>query len=133
MTKNNSYFFSNIDIETNEFWFTDANNVVIKTSILTLDMENNLLLVQNEDTFYLIKIDVEEGSISFLGIFKQTDINTSIIGNVFYSHGLIVITKLTQLGKVRENVFNEFTGSYKSTATIYENEILLISFIFVCV
>ena len=122
----NSYFFSNIDIETNEFWFTDANNVVIKTSILTLDMENNLLLVQNEDTFYLIKIDVEEGSISFLGIFKQTDINTSIIGNVFYSHGIITLTKDTEIGGEKENAFDAFDLSYKSTITIYENEFLLV-------
>jgi hypothetical protein len=122
----NSYFFSNIDIETNEFWFTDANNVVIKTSILTLDMENNLLLVQNEDTFYLIKIDVEEGSISFLGIFKQTDINTSIIGNVFYSHGIITITRETQIDGVRETALTNYNLEYKSTNTIYENEYLLV-------
>jgi hypothetical protein len=121
-----SYFFSNIDIETNEFWFTDANNILIKTNILTLDIENNLLLVQNEDTFYLIKIDIEDGSISFLGVFTQTDVNQSIIGNVFYSHGIITITRETQLGGVRESALTNYNLEYKSTNTIYENEYLLV-------
>ena len=122
----NSYFFSKIDIESNEFWFTDANNILIKTNILTLDIENNLLLVQNEDTFYLIQIDVEEGSVSFLGIFKQTDVNQSIIGNVFYSHGIITITRETQIDGVRESALTNYNLEYKSTNTIYENEYLLV-------
>jgi hypothetical protein len=121
-----SYFFNKIDIETNEFWFTDANNTVIKTNILTLDIENNLLLVQNEDTFYLIKIDVEEGSVSFLGIFKETNVNASIIGNVFYSHGIITITRETQLNGIRETALTNYNLEYKSTNTIYENEYLLV-------
>lgn len=120
-----SYDFKFINIETGEFIFYDANNNEIESTILSLDIENNVLFVEDEDTFYLLTIDVEAGTISFLGIFKKK-FDVSTIGNVFYSHGLIVITKLTKMGEVRANAFTDFSGSYKSTATIYENEVLLI-------
>ena len=120
-----SYDFKFINIETGEFIFYDANNNEIESTILSLDIENNVLFVEDEDTFYLLTIDVEAGTISFLGIFKKKfDVPT--IGNVFYSHGLIVVTKLTKMGEVRANAFTDFSGSYKSTSTIYENEVLLI-------
>ena len=120
-----SYNFKSINIETGEFIFYDANNNEIESTILSLDIETNTLFVEDEDAFYLLTIDVEAGTISFLGIFKKIfDVPT--IGNVFYSHGLIVITKLTQLGGARYNSLNTFSGSYKSTTTIYENEVLLI-------
>ena len=121
-----AYDFKLIDIETGVFLFYDANNNIIESKIITLDIENNILFVEDEDTFYLLTINVEEGTISFLGIFKKKKFDVPTIGNVFYSHGLIVITKLTQLGNLRENTFTNFNGSYKSTNTIYENEILLI-------
>ena len=121
-----AYDFKLIDIETGVFIFYDANNIEIETTILTLDIENNVLFVEDEDTFYLLTIEVEAGTISFLGIFKKKKFDVPTIGNVFYSHGLIVITKLTQFNNLRQNVFSEFSGSYKSTSTIYENEVLLI-------
>ena len=121
-----SYNFKLINIETGEFVFYDANNNEIESTILSLDIETNTLFVEDEDTFYLLTIDVEAGTISFLGVFKKKIFDVPTIGNVFYSHGLIVITKLTQLGGVRENAFTDFSGSYKSTTTIYENEVLLI-------
>jgi hypothetical protein len=125
-----SYTFKLINIETGEFIFYDANNNEVETTILTLDIENNILFVQEttevNTTFYLLTIDVEAGTISFLGVFKKKIFDVPTIGNVFYSHGLIVITKLTQLGGTRYNSLNNFSGSYKSTATIYENEVLLI-------
>jgi len=127
-----SYTFTKMDIETKEFWFIDADNVLIKTYLVDyiagagLDIENGILLLLNEDTFYLIKIDVEESSISFLGIFKQTKVNVPIIGNVFYSHGIITITRETQNTGARKNALSKYSLTYKSTNTIYENEYLLV-------
>ena len=121
-----AYNFKLIDIENKIFIFYDANNNEVTTTILSLDIENNILLVENEDSFFLLTIDIEAGTISFLGVFKAKQFEVPTIGNVFYSHGLIVITKLTKLNEVRENIFNSFSGSYKSTNTIYENEVLLI-------
>jgi len=127
-----SYTFIKMDIESREFWFIDADNAIIKTYLVDyitgagLDVENGILLLQNETTFYLIKIDVEASTISFLGIFKNTDVNVPIIGNVFYSHGIITITRETQIGGVRENALNQYSLTYKSTNTIFENEYLLV-------
>ena len=50
-----------------------------------------------------------------------TDITGSIVGNVFYDRGLIVLTKNVVSG----SILNQFTLNYRSTKTIYENEIFL--------
>ena len=127
-----SYTFTKMDIETKEFWFIDADNNLVKTYLVDytigagLDIEDSILLLENEDTFYLIQIDVEASTISFLGIFKNTNVNVPIIGNVFYSHGIITITRETQIDGTRENALSEYNLTYKSTNTIYENEYLLV-------
>jgi hypothetical protein len=57
------------------------------------------------------------------------DITGSIVGNVFYSHGLIVITNDIMSGSntgSKYNTFDNYELIYKSTNTIYENEILLV-------
>jgi hypothetical protein len=50
-----------------------------------------------------------------------TDITGSIIGNVFYDRGLIVLTKNVVSG----SVLSQFTLNFRSTKTIYENELFL--------
>jgi hypothetical protein len=45
---------------------------------------------------------------------------SEIVGNIFYEHGVAVITK-----NVTTSSFNDFNFDYKSTQTIYENEIFL--------
>lgn len=47
--------------------------------------------------------------------------NTQIKGNIFYDRGLVIVTKDVVSG----SVLNQFTLSYRSTKTIYENEIFL--------
>lgn len=47
--------------------------------------------------------------------------NNEIKGNIFYDRGLIVMTKNIQSG----SVLNSYTINYRSTKTIYENEIFL--------
>jgi hypothetical protein len=50
-----------------------------------------------------------------------TDTTGSIIGNVFYDRGLIVLTKNVVSG----SVLSQFTLNFRSTKTIYENELFL--------
>jgi hypothetical protein len=45
---------------------------------------------------------------------------SEIVGNIFYEHGVAVITK-----NVTTSSFNDFYFNYNSTQTIYENEIFL--------
>jgi hypothetical protein len=47
--------------------------------------------------------------------------NNEIKGNIFYDRGLIVMTKNIESG----SVLNQYTIKYRSTKTIYENEIFL--------
>lgn len=57
------------------------------------------------------------------------DITGSIVGNVFYSHGLIVITNDIMSGSStgsKYSTFDNYELIYKSTNTIYENEFLLV-------
>ena len=55
------------------------------------------------------------------GYSNLVDVTGSIWGNIFYDRGLVVVTKDVVSG----SVLNQFTLSYRSTKTIYENEIFL--------
>lgn len=72
---------------------------------------------------------IKVGSLNIVsGSFTYTDDGYSnivsesqIYGNVFYDRGLIVLTKDIQSG----SSFNEYSLTYNSTKTIYENEIFI--------
>jgi hypothetical protein len=55
------------------------------------------------------------------GYSNLIDSGSNIKGNIFYDRGLIVVTKDIVSG----SVLNQFTLSYRSTKTIYENEIFI--------
>jgi len=55
------------------------------------------------------------------GYSNLLDSGSNIKGNVFYDRGLVVVTKDVVSG----SVLNQFTLSYRSTKTIYENEIFI--------
>jgi hypothetical protein len=49
--------------------------------------------------------------------------NTNIVGNVFYSHGILVFTNLS--GSYANLMLDAFTMTYRSTITIREHEVLV--------
>jgi hypothetical protein len=55
------------------------------------------------------------------GYSNLLDSGSNIKGNIFYDRGLVVVTKDVVSG----SVLNQFTLSYRSTKTIYENEIFI--------
>jgi hypothetical protein len=55
------------------------------------------------------------------GYSNLIDSGSNIKGNIFYDRGLVVVTKDIVSG----SVLNQFTLRYRSTKTIYENEIFL--------
>jgi hypothetical protein len=55
------------------------------------------------------------------GYSNLLDSGSNIKGNVFYDRGLVIVTKDVVSG----SVLNQFTLNYRSTKTIYENEILI--------
>jgi len=83
------------------------------------DGEITLLYNSDTDTYNLVQIDLELGIITFAQTldFNGLSIGNIKYGNVFYSDGILVLD--TTLG------VNTYTLEYRSTQTIYENEILI--------
>jgi hypothetical protein len=130
----NSYIFKTIDIENSLFIFEDPDGTELTAELVSyeegpaIDIENTIFKIKNQDTFYLIKIDVETSFISWLGVFDANGIlkvSPVVIGNVFYSHGIITITRDTDTSRIGM-LDNDWQLNYQSTNTIYENEILLV-------
>ena len=130
----NSYVFKQIDIENSLFIFEDPDGTELTANLIpyasgsAIDIENAIFKIELQEIFYLIKIDVETSFISWLGVFDTNGIlkvSPVVMGNVFYSHGIITITRDTdtsRLGMLDE----DWQLNYQSTNTIYENEILLV-------
>lgn len=65
-------------------------------------------------------LDVESDIVLADDGFSNLISGSQILGNVFYEHGVVVITK-----NVTTSSFNDFYINFKSTQTIYEQEIFL--------
>ena len=128
----NSYVFKQIDIQNSLFIFEDPDGTELTANLIpyesgsAIDIENAIFKIELQEIFYLIKIDVETSFISWLGVFNdKLKVSPVVMGNVFYSHGIIAITRDTdtsRLGMLDE----DWQLNYQSTNTIYENEILLV-------
>jgi hypothetical protein len=93
-----NYFF---DIESKQIYLT-INSVEYSALVDSFDLETGIMIANN---------------FSFL----PEDASGIKIGNVFYNHGLIVVTRKPEMRLV-----NNWDISFKSTETIYEHEYLLI-------
>jgi len=94
----NSYFF---DVESNEIFLT-INSVNYSALVDSFDLETGNMVVNNFT-------------------FLPEDASGIKIGNVFYNHGLIVVTR-----KPDTRLVKPWDLTFKSTETIYEHEYLLI-------
>ncbi len=121
--------FGKIDIENNVLQFIDLLDAPYTASFQTatgdIDIESETLnIIYNGDSYdmNIVSYDIESGIMVVDEIpFLQGGAATDKIGNVFYTQGLIVITR-----KVNELLLSSWTLDYKSTETIYEHEYLLI-------
>jgi hypothetical protein len=130
----NSYVFKQIDIENSLFIFEDPNGTELTANLISseegvaVDIQNGIFQIEFQEVFLLLKIDVETSFISWLGVFDVNGtlkVSPVVIGNAFYSHGIITITRDTDTA--RENMVDyDWQLNYQSTNTIYENEILLV-------
>lgn len=133
----NSYELLEFNVEEEKIIFLDVNgtsftlNLWAIESEYSIDMNTGVFYFENEGNlpFTNLIVDVENRILTFNGLITSLD-NLIIpnVGNVFYSHGIITLTKETEIGGLRENAFSgsNFDGFYKSTITIYENEFLLV-------
>jgi len=125
-----SIILSLIDNQTNEVNFTDyINNVYSASSpypaTVFVDIENEeIRIVYSGDEYsqQLVSYDVESGILVADDLPFLPEAAQGIkIGNVFYTQGLIVLTR-----DAANRLNSGWTLDYKSTETIYENEFLLI-------
>ncbi len=95
----------------------------------SIDMNTGIIYFEDEGDlpFTNLVVDIENKKLTFTGlIVSLSELVLPNIGNVFYSHGIITLTKDTEIGGEKADAFNNFRIDYKSTITIYENEFLLV-------
>jgi hypothetical protein len=95
----------------------------------SIDMNTGNIYFEEEGNlpFTNLVVDIENKELTFTGLITSlSELAIPNVGNVFYSHGIITLTKDTEIGAEKENAFDAFDLSYKSTITIYENEFLLV-------
>lgn len=119
-----------VDIEGGQIIFTDFLLTAYTASIdvapaMNFDIESgvfNLIYNGEEYNSNIISFDIESGVMVVDNIeFLQGAAGVSKIGNIFYSQGLVVITR-----EVNDVLNSNWSLNYKSTKTIYEHEYLLI-------
>jgi hypothetical protein len=127
-----SIILSRLDIENQLMNFTDLTENAYSASLLTapstkFDLQSGkLTIIYNTVTYAdlnIISIDIESGICIVEDIpFLPEEAKGIKIGNVFYSQGLIVLTRNSA-----NRLLNQWKLDYKSTQTIYEHEYLLIA------
>ena len=126
----NSFDLISIDINSGVVTFYDSQYDIQQLTISSIDLNSGVLyLVNDAIPFSDFTANINGDTISFTGVIPNANIKQDTVGNVFYSHGLIVVTKNVMSGSAtgsRFDFFDNYTLEYKSTNTIYENEILLI-------
>ena len=129
-SKTNKFNLISLNVETGEFSFYDTIGQIITLNFTDINLNNSTItLVGQTNEFTNFRAVINDNLISFTGIIEgYSNILRETIGNVFYSHGLITVTKDIVSGSEpgsRYNFFDDYDLTYKSTTTIYENEILL--------
>jgi hypothetical protein len=131
----NSYELLEFNVHEEKIVFLDVEgtsytlNLWAIESGYSIDLNTGIIYFEDEANlpFTNLMVDIENRTITFTGLITSlSELVVPNVGNVFYSHGIITLTKDTQIGSERQNAFNEFDLSYKSTITIYENEFLLV-------
>lgn len=135
-SEGDSIVISLIDTTTKQFNFVDiASNVYsasmidatdLITALESVDLENEILRLKYNGINYLNMsfkaYDVDSGTMVVNNIpFLAEESAVIKIGNVFYTQGLIVLTRDSNT-----RLLSDWEVNYRSTQTIYENEFLLI-------
>jgi hypothetical protein len=122
----NVFTLISLNIESGIFTFVDIQGNQNSLTFTSINMDDGILVIQGQtNNFINFTANITDDLISFVGIIEgNASIARNTIGNVFYSHGIITITK--GIDTYNKNYFNDYELEYKSTNTIYENEYLLV-------
>ena len=131
----NTYELLEFNIQEEKIVFLDVERVSYTLNLwaiqsgYNIDMNTGIIYFFDEGDvpFTNLVVDIENRILTFTGLIATLEeLVVPNVGNVFYSHGVITLTKETEIGSEREDAFSDFDLSYKSTITIYENEFLLV-------
>lgn len=121
---NDSYDNSFLTVDSNTIFYVDmdeSNYTLQKGTIVWDDFSsfnNNLIFVNSE-----INLQESQAPQTYVddtySNLRVGSVSGSIVGNVFYDRGLIVLTDYYS------QILSQFTLNYRATTTIYETEILL--------
>jgi hypothetical protein len=127
-----SIILSRIDIQNQIINFTDVADNVYSASLtiapaMHFDLQSGKLTITYNNISYsdidVVSIDIQSGLCIIEDLpFLPEEASGTKIGNVFYSQGLIVLTRGSA-----NRLLNQWRLDYKSTQTIYEHEYLLIA------
>jgi hypothetical protein len=122
----NVFTLISLDAENGLITFLDSLGIQNSLTFTSIDIENGVLkLTGQTNNFESFTANINDDTIYFVGIITgNTNISRNTIGNAFYSHGIITITK--GIDTYNANYFDNYDLEYKSTNTIYENEYLLV-------
>jgi hypothetical protein len=113
------------NLNSSVFNFKDIALTEYSASLVSADINSGELVVSYNSVSYTMviqKFDVENGILTVDNIPFLTEAGaTSKIGNIFYSQGLIVLTRSPEI-----LLKTQWDLTFKSTETIYEHEYLLI-------
>ena len=131
----NTYQLLEFNIQEEKIVFLDVEGVSYTlnlwaiNSTYSIDLNTGIIYFEDEGDlpFTNLIVDIENSTLTFTGLITTlSELVIANVGNVFYSHGIITLTKETEIGAEREAALDTFDLSYKSTITIYENEFLLV-------
>jgi len=122
----NEFILISLNVQDGTFTFLDSIGNQNTLSFTEINMNNGIISIVGQlNSFTNFSANINGDLISFVGVIEgNPNISKRIVGNVIYSHGLIIITN-DALGN-NLGYFNNYNLEYKSTNTIYENEILLV-------
>ena len=118
------YGITDLDFENSTITITDNEGDIFVGTITSIDLESGIAILTfgtDTDSVTVTQINLESGQITFpIELdFDGIQIDIQKYGNIFYADGLLVFNNIPQM--------NEYEMSFRSTKTIFENEILITS------
>ena len=118
------YGISGLDFENSTITITDNEGDIFVGTITSIDLDSGIAILtfgSDTDSVIVTQINLESGQITFPVEldFDGIQIDIQKYGNIFYADGLVIFNNVPQM--------NEYEMSFRSTKTIFENEILITS------
>lgn len=115
------FLLAEVNVNTGIITYIDVFGVTNQLEFKSINLNTNQLILADDTELLLIGLNIEQNTLSALG-----NVANSYVGNIFYSHGILVVTRGVGESEIRNNITSSaWNLNYNSTETIYENEIFI--------